>query len=453
MAVLASARGTATTRAQIVAEATPGVTPGSPTYKRLPELTIIGGPAVTSSSYRGQGYKVQTLEALNMEWSQWSIDGAMTFDELTYTMASALQLVTPVQQGAAQNSGAYLWTMQPSTSNPDPAATYAVQVGDDINGGWMSNFFVVDGCTWTFSRKEVKLSGTALGRSWVNGVTIAALGSLTEIPKIPVLPSNVAAYLDTNPTTPTLLLPNAWSAELSMTGRWVPYYPLSGSSGTSTNDVQTVTITGVPTGGSFDLTGFPGGQSLTGNAFNITTAALQTAINALSGLNSWTVTGTAGSSYVITAGGSYAGMPLSRLGASGNFTGGTNPSIAVAHTTPGVEPTSSFAGVVEGIPTLGLKVEIEANETSDLFMAQFRNAATKYLHIVCSSPVVAGTDGTSHVAYPYNLQIDIPVQVKQPDKQADQDSVWSAPWTLAPVSDNTLGGFIKVQLLNRVASL
>lgn len=102
------------------------------------------------------------------------------------------------------------------------------------------------------------------------------------------------------------------------------------------NDVQTVTITGTPTGGTFTLTF--SGQTTSAIAYNATPAAVQAAFTALSsvGAGNATVTGTAGSSYVITFGGSLAGAPMANITATASFTGGTSPAIAVVHTTVGI---------------------------------------------------------------------------------------------------------------------
>lgn len=106
-------------------------------------------------------------------------------------------------------------------------------------------------------------------------------------------------------------------------------------SGTSSNEVQTVTITGAPTGGTFVLD--IGGQPTTDLAYNASTAAVQAALQALStvGAGNVTVTGTAGSSYVLTFGGTLAAANVPQAVAVANFTGGTSPAISVATTTGG----------------------------------------------------------------------------------------------------------------------
>jgi hypothetical protein len=104
-----------------------------------------------------------------------------------------------------------------------------------------------------------------------------------------------------------------------------------------TSEVQTVTITGAPAGGTFTLT-LPGYGTLPPQVFNVTTAALTAAI-----LAAWditvTVTGTAGTSYVVTF--PAAEGNVAQMTATGNFTGGTTPTISVATTTPGVTGVNS----------------------------------------------------------------------------------------------------------------
>ncbi|MCW2901917.1 MAG: hypothetical protein JWO67_4182 [Streptosporangiaceae bacterium] len=105
--------------------------------------------------------------------------------------------------------------------------------------------------------------------------------------------------------------------------------------GAGTNEVQTITITGVPTGGTFSLT-FQG-QTTPALAFNAATSAVQTALQALSTIGSGnaTVTGTAGTSYVVTFVGALANTNVPNIVAVGTFTGGTSPAISVAATTGG----------------------------------------------------------------------------------------------------------------------
>lgn len=97
------------------------------------------------------------------------------------------------------------------------------------------------------------------------------------------------------------------------------------------DSVQTITITGTPTGGTFTVNS--GGNSYQA-AYNVAPAALQTAIQAWGGVYAnVTVTGTAGSSYVITfpaltSNIAAAAAPVTVNGKA--LTGGTNTTATVA---------------------------------------------------------------------------------------------------------------------------
>jgi len=121
-----------------------------------------------------------------------------------------------------------------------------------------------------------------------------------------------------------------------------------GAASSGTAGVQTVTISGVPTGGTFTLT--YAGATTAPIAYNATAGAVQAALLALpatTGLTlpgDVTVTGPAGGAYVATFAADL--NPANLLTAAGSFTGGTTPAIAVAQTTPGVQATSPGTGLL-----------------------------------------------------------------------------------------------------------
>lgn len=120
---------------------------------------------------------------------------------------------------------------------------------------------------------------------------------------------------------------------------YLPNYATLSAAGA---DVQTITITGTPTGGTFTLTF--NGATTTPLAFNASTAAVQTALQALGtiGASNATVTGTAGTSYVVTFAAALAGVVQPLIQADGSSLTGGTPAIAVAHTTTGGTPLLSY---------------------------------------------------------------------------------------------------------------
>lgn len=135
----------------------------------------------------------------------------------------------------------------------------------------------------------------------------------------------LAAYPDGNiPSGATLGLVTA-------TGRHAPY-------GGSTEEVQTLTITGGPTGGTYTLT--YSGQTTATIPYNATAAQVRTALEALSNIGAGNVT-TAGGAHpgtpiTVTFTGTLANTNVAQMTAnSAGLTGGTSPTVTPSTTTGG----------------------------------------------------------------------------------------------------------------------
>ncbi|MDX2658360.1 hypothetical protein PV382_23385 [Streptomyces scabiei] len=105
-----------------------------------------------------------------------------------------------------------------------------------------------------------------------------------------------------------------------------------------TDEVQTVTITGSPTGGTYTLTF--SGQTTAGIAYNAAASAVQSALEALSNIASGDVVCGGGphpgTPVTVTFGGDYDGEDVPQMTASAaGLTGGTSPAVTVTTTTPG----------------------------------------------------------------------------------------------------------------------
>lgn len=122
---------------------------------------------------------------------------------------------------------------------------------------------------------------------------------------------------------------------LSSVGAAAPTSATSALSTTSTSGVQTVTITGTPTGGTFTLT--YAGSTTSAIAYNAAAGAVQSALQALPTIGTGNATVTGAGPYTVTFAGALANQAVSTLTGSGALlTGGTSPSVTVAVTTAGV---------------------------------------------------------------------------------------------------------------------
>lgn len=110
------------------------------------------------------------------------------------------------------------------------------------------------------------------------------------------------------------------------------------------DDIQTVTITGAPTGGTFTLTF--GGDTTSGIAYNAAAADVQAALVALASIGAGNVgvTGNAGGPYTVEFKGTLGYASQSVMTASGaGLTGGTSPGVTVTHTQTGSTWTTAAA--------------------------------------------------------------------------------------------------------------
>lgn len=149
-----------------------------------------------------------------------------------------------------------------------------------------------------------------------------------------------------------------------------------------TAEVQTATITGGPTGGTFTLT--VEGSTTGGIAFNATAAAVQAALEALPGVDPGdiTVTGATGGPYTLTfntGGGNVAAMTAS--GAS--LTGGTSPSVTIATTTQGASTGSGGTEVPSG--HLFNSTPIRSGQTTDVGAPLFEHGFVRVSKLPANS--------------------------------------------------------------------
>lgn len=126
------------------------------------------------------------------------------------------------------------------------------------------------------------------------------------------------------------------------------------TAGGGTNEVQTVTISGAPTGGTFTL-GF-NGSTTAAIAYNATGGTVQAALVALPSIGTGNVQVTGGpgpgTPYVVTFIGTLANTNVGQMTAAATLTGGTTPAVTVTTTTEGINGIPLSPTVLTTRPTL-----------------------------------------------------------------------------------------------------
>jgi hypothetical protein len=150
----------------------------------------------------------------------------------------------------------------------------------------------------------------------------AATVQFTNLPEIGLYPKGKRSF-------PVQIAPSVTLAKGTVLGEFTPV-----------NDVQTLTETGSPTGGTFTITVTINGiaKTTTALAYNITKANMQTALRLLPNVGTAVaVTGTDGGPWILTFSGALAGqtIPLVTVDSTA-LAGGTTPAVTPVHTTPGI---------------------------------------------------------------------------------------------------------------------
>lgn len=158
--------------------------------------------------------------------------------------------------------------------------------------------------------------------------------------------------LDTSAFTKSIHYPDGYFksgialGKITASGKYGPY-------ASQTNEVQTVTISGSPTGGTFTLTW--SGQTTGDIAFDASAADVQAALAALSNIGDTdtgadvSVSGSDGGPWTVTFKGVLGGADVAQMTADGSgLTGGTTPAVAVSTTTAG----GANPGASDGTATL-----------------------------------------------------------------------------------------------------
>jgi hypothetical protein len=172
---------------QIGIETTPGT--AVPANRKLLATSIIPSVKTEGEAFRAIGNKYPSFVVVNKEWSEASIEGKLTYNEILYLLSSLLSQPTPVQQGATT---AYKWTFTSNTSAEDAGKTFTVEQGD-ANSAWRAAGVKVSGLEFTFSRNEVTVSGSAIGGQIETGITMTS--SPTSMTPRPILPAHLTFYM------------------------------------------------------------------------------------------------------------------------------------------------------------------------------------------------------------------------------------------------------------------
>lgn len=340
----------------------------APANRQFESFTIMVRDMPKTRDRTMQGAKHPTAVQLAQESTEANIAGWPTYVADVYLFSGLYG--TPVFTTVGAASKKQTWS--PQAANVDVPVTYTTQNGSAVRAHQFPFGTIID-YGWKWTRKDITLSGKMIGQLLQDGITLTA--SPTLVADVPIAPDDAHFFLDVSSATlGTTRLTRVFACDLALTGKYGPIWPSDRSHmdwtavvdlphklevkmlveadasgmGILANlrqannptyylraqhqgpvmpgeNIQTITITGTPTGGTFTLS--YKGQTTAGIAYNAIGSVVQTALQGLStvGTGNATVAGGAGGPYTITMAGTLV-SDLTAITTSGaGLTGGVSP--------------------------------------------------------------------------------------------------------------------------------
>lgn len=110
---------------------------------------------------------------------------------------------------------------------------------------------------------------------------------------------------------------------------------------------------------------------------------------------------------------------------------------------------TSFAAHVESLPKTTFKITMEADAPGMAYLTNLRNGNTFYVRMLATGPNIY----TGGVTVNYKATIDLAVKITNPGGFSDQDGLFAVDWEGELVQDASLGGPVKVVLINKQSAL
>lgn len=225
-------RSSLTQAIQIGIETTPG-TPVAAT-KRLSALGIAPSITVTNATFRPTGSKFNAVSALGKEWTTSALSGSATYTELIYALASVIGNANVVN-----TANVYTWGFTANPYTSDNVQTYTIEHGSSVRADQFSYGLITE-FNMTFNRENVSLGGSMMGRAIVDGFSMTSAASVTALPLVPVIPTQVSVYLDNEGGSfGTTKLTRMISTEFAMAARFAPLWVLDAANPSYVTHIET----------------------------------------------------------------------------------------------------------------------------------------------------------------------------------------------------------------------
>ena len=359
-------------------EATPGVNVAA--GKKLQCFDIILGMMADANAYTPTGRKYPAIVIENSEWVEGTMGGVLDYNGLVYPLSGVCG--APVITAHGASTTAKDWTITPPLTGSVQPQTFTIEQGENNafgNAIWNHkvNYGLFSELGYKIDRKAgATVSGKLLAQQLQTAITMTS--SPTAIAIQPSAGKHFNVYLDTTFANigTTLIATEDMSVDFAFSNVYAPFFPINRANlgftahvdtkptallklllqadptgmalltyleagqtvfvqvngqGNIIDNLQTVTIGGGATGGTFTLS--YKGQTTANITYSaaLTSATVNTAFQLLSTVSTnCTVTGSAGGPYIFTFSGPLA-SDMSAVGVTNTgLTGGTPTVSSVA---------------------------------------------------------------------------------------------------------------------------
>jgi len=409
----------------------------------FPSLMLDIEPQFKNQFYRPAGKVVSMSGVRHREWSQGNFSGGLDYNELTYVLASLFGAPTPTNLSGA----AYEWVYAPTNSDFGVPKSFTERMGDST-ASRVTPGVIFNGLDINVTQDEAAISGPLL------------------------------AYA-TNES--------------------------AGPIGATTDEIQQLTITGSPTGGTFTLT--YSGQTTAAIAYNATAEAVQAALEGLSNIavgDVFTYGGPLPADPInIHFAGALKATNVAQITSTDSLTGGSTPATAISTLAAGAaayaeitqQPvsiseqnvyvdsafgsigTTKYCDAIEAyitIPELRLpdfrlcrdvqsfvSGVLKALEGASARLAVNKSAAAIALRAALNTKSKATyfmrwefVGATITGAYTYKLLVDMAIQLNTAvDRKDLNGAVYGHEFEFQIVGSTAMGGPLKFTLWNTIAAL
>jgi hypothetical protein len=220
---------------QIGMETVPGTAVAA--TKRFKTVSIEPTTTTTIDTFRPAGSKYNALTALSKEHTTAPVTGRGSYTEIIYPLASVLRKPTITTPPGATLGRKF--TFDSADGSEDDVQTYTIEHGSNVHADRFS-YGVFTEFGMTFNRNAVELTGSLIGRAIEDDITMTSAGSITPIPLIPILATQVSVYADPEAAdVGTTKLSRVVSAAFSLTNKSVPLWILDASLDSYVTHIET----------------------------------------------------------------------------------------------------------------------------------------------------------------------------------------------------------------------